>query len=162
MKIVLSVVLAIFLLGCSQESKEDVKKSDVKKVQQEKTTQKSTPEVEKVSAPKELVVKEVVALKEKPVVKTAPVKKEVPVKKIVLDAKELYKTCSGCHGQSGEKVALGKSKIIKGWSVKDTTIALNGYKDGSYGGAMKGLMKGQVNKLDAEQIAVLAQYISKL
>ncbi len=46
-------------------------------------------------------------------------------------------------------------------SWKKTLAALNGYKDGSYGGAMKGLMKGQVAKLTDDDIADLADKISK-
>ena len=139
MKIVLSVALAFFLLGCSQDSKEEVKKSEPKKILQEATTVKSSPIVNIVNAPKEIVVKEV-----------------------SIDAKAMFKVCTSCHGQNAEKAALGKSKIIKGWSVEDTTVALNGYKDGSYGGPMKALMKGQVNKLNDKQIAAIAEYISKL
>ena len=75
------------------------------------------------------------------------------------DGAELYKKCAGCHGQSAEKKALGKSAVIKGWDAKKTLEALNGYKAGTYGGAMKGLMKGQVKALDDAQIASLAKFI---
>jgi cytochrome c-type protein NapB len=54
--------------------------------------------------------------------------------------------CKGCHGQNFEKKALGKSKIIKDMSKADVSAALVGYKNGTYGGSMKGLMKGQVAK----------------
>ena len=70
--------------------------------------------------------------------------------------------CAGCHGANGEKAALGKSQIIKGWDVAKTTAALKGYKDGSYGGAMKGVMKGQVARLSDADIQALAEHISKL
>ena len=72
-----------------------------------------------------------------------------------------FTTCAACHGQKAEKRALGKSQIIKGWSVQKTTDALNGYKDGSYGGPMKGVMKGQVARLSEADIKDLAQMISK-
>ncbi len=52
--------------------------------------------------------------------------------------------CLSCHGQTFEKVALNKSKIVKDMSVEDIKAALDGYKDGTYGGPMKGLMKAQV------------------
>jgi len=42
------------------------------------------------------------------------------------------------------------------------TDALNGYKDGSYGGAMKSVMKGQASKLSDEDIKIVSDYISKL
>lgn len=79
-----------------------------------------------------------------------------------LDGKVLFASCAGCHGQSGEKVALGKSAVIKGWDKQKVIDALNGYKNGTYGGAMKAVMKGQVaTKSDAE-IDALADFISKL
>ncbi len=72
-----------------------------------------------------------------------------------------FAPCAGCHGASAEKAALGKSQIIKGWPADKTIAALKGYKDGSYGGAMKGVMKGQVARLSDADIADLAAQISK-
>ena len=63
--------------------------------------------------------------------------------------------CTGCHGQHFEKVAMGKSKVVKDMSEADILIALKGYKAGTYGGPMKGLMKGQVANLsDADMKAM--------
>ena len=70
------------------------------------------------------------------------------------------KACVGCHGADFGKAALGKSKIVKDMSQADIETALKGYKDGSYGGAMKGLMKGQVAKLDDAAIAEIAKSIA--
>ena len=78
------------------------------------------------------------------------------------DGAGLYKKCASCHGAKGEKKALGKSQVITGWDVAKTTGALKGYKDGSYGAAMKGLMKGQVAKLSDADIDALATYIHGL
>ena len=65
--------------------------------------------------------------------------------------------CAGCHGQHFEKAAMGKSKIVKDMSEADILVALKGYKNGTYGGAMKGLMKGQVASLsDADMKAMAA------
>lgn len=72
-----------------------------------------------------------------------------------------FATCAGCHGQHAEKKALGKSAVIKGWSVDKITAALKGYKDGSYGGQMKGVMKGQAARLSDTDIKELATIISK-
>lgn len=72
---------------------------------------------------------------------------------------DVYKKCSACHGATGEKKALGKSAIIKGWEAKKTVAALKGYKDGTYGGAMKGLMKGQVAALNDTQIEDVAKFL---
>lgn len=78
------------------------------------------------------------------------------------DGASLYKACASCHGQNAERPALGKSQIIKGWEAKKTEDALNGYKNGSYGGAMKGVMKGQVARLSNDDIKAIAQFISTL
>jgi cytochrome c-type protein NapB len=68
--------------------------------------------------------------------------------------------CAGCHGADFSKSALGKSKIVKDMSKADIETALNGYKDGSYGGAMKGIMTGQVAKLSKEDITAIATSIA--
>jgi cytochrome c-type protein NapB len=69
--------------------------------------------------------------------------------------------CAGCHGADFGKAAMGKSKIVKDMSKADIEKALKGYKDGSYGGAMKGIMKGQVAKLSDEDIKAVAEKIGK-
>ena len=71
-----------------------------------------------------------------------------------------YAPCAGCHGQKGEKKALGKSQVIKGWSAEKTAAALKGYKNGTYGGPMKGVMKGQVARLSDADIEKLSQTIA--
>lgn len=77
-----------------------------------------------------------------------------------VNAKTLYVKCAGCHGQTGQKAALGKSAIIKGWDKAKTITALNGYKAGTYGGVMKGVMKSQVSNLSNEEVDALGAYIS--
>ncbi|MDQ7061752.1 MAG: c-type cytochrome [Sulfurimonas sp.] len=81
---------------------------------------------------------------------------------LLADGGALYKKCAGCHGMNAEKVALGKSKVIANMSEADLNTAMNGYKDGSYGGPMKGLMKGQVARLSADDISSLSSYIASL
>ena len=68
--------------------------------------------------------------------------------------------CAGCHGANFEKAALGKSKIVKDMAHADIVTALKGYKDGSYGGAMKGVMKGQVANLSDADIEAIATQIT--
>lgn len=79
-----------------------------------------------------------------------------------VSGKEIFKVCSTCHGMNAEKSALGKSKIIRGWDSVKIENALHGYKEGTYGGPMKAVMKGQVSKLDSEEIEAVAEYISNL
>jgi len=78
-----------------------------------------------------------------------------------LDGKKIFTACAGCHGVHAEKKALGKSHIIKGWNSAKIVAALHGYKDGSYGGSMKAIMKGQASKLSDDKIKAVANYISK-
>jgi len=67
--------------------------------------------------------------------------------------------CVSCHGANFEKKALGKSKIVKDMSKEDIIKSLKGYKDGSYGGAMKGTMVPQVANLSDADIVALADAI---
>jgi cytochrome c len=73
-----------------------------------------------------------------------------------------YASCKACHGVKGEKAfASTPTKIPANLSKADVAKALHGYKDGTYGGPMKGVMKGQVMKLTDAQITELAEYIGK-
>lgn len=76
------------------------------------------------------------------------------------DGAALFKKCATCHGANAEKSALGKSQVIAGWSKEKIIEALNGYKDGSYGGAMKMIMKGQASTLSDAQMDAIATFIS--
>ncbi len=78
------------------------------------------------------------------------------------DAAALYKRCGTCHGANGEKAALGgKSKIIKDMTKADFLASLKGYKNGTYGGAMKGMMVGQVRNLSDADMEAIANLIGK-
>lgn len=177
MKIVLSVVLAIFLLGCSDDkpasAKEEVTKQakqaivDVKESVVEAT--KITGEVAK-KAVKEIAVAAKDASKEVQEKAEVAVDKSrvaianaiAPLPEAIVDGKTVYKACSSCHGITAQNKALNKSQIIKGWESAKIISALNGYKDGSYGSTMKGVMKSQVSKLNEKEIKAVAEYISAL
>lgn len=72
-----------------------------------------------------------------------------------------YEKCVACHGANGEKAAMGKSKIIKDMTKAEFIAALKGYKDGTYGGPLKGLMAGQVTSLSDADMEALADQIVK-
>ncbi len=72
-----------------------------------------------------------------------------------------YAKCIGCHGANGEKAAMGKSKIIKDMTKADFIAAMKGYKDGTYGGQLKALMKGQSVSLSDADIEAIANQIAK-
>ncbi|MFT7004016.1 MAG: cytochrome c [Sulfurimonas sp.] len=122
MKILLSIVLALLLVGCSE---------DTNKVEKTKILKDGT-------------------------------KVTVVVEKAKLSPKYLFKKCASCHGKNADQAALGKSQIIQGWSQEKLEKALHGYKDGSYGGDLKNVMKSQVKKLSDEDIEDLSEYISDL
>ena len=183
MKILISAALALFLVGCSSESKQEAKEvvaqtkesvtQSVKEAKSE-TVQKAQEIKSDVSAKVEEVKSDAVQkaqeIKSDVSAKVEEVKKEVATK--VEDVKQavstqtsastLYQPCAGCHGMDASKAALGKSQIIKGWDVKKIADALHGYKAGTYGREMKGLMAGQTSKLSDEDIKILSEYISKL
>ena len=134
------------------------------------TVENKTPEVKEVVNStistlneKESEVKEtvLVANENKIEVTTEENKVEV-VQEQGPDGAALYKTCSACHGEKAEKEALGKSQVIAGWSKEKLISAMNGYKDGSYGGVMKNIMKSQVSTKTDSEIDALAEFISKL
>jgi len=169
MKIILSTVVALFLLGCGESKSTS---HETKSVAPAKTEV-----VEKVAVVEEKVApnKEELIIADKKVtpteVKETVVEEVVPVAKkeakkevstVAVDGAKLFVACSSCHGTHGDKKALGKSQIIQGWEVSKVKTALTGYKNGTYGGAMKAVMKGQASKLNDAQIDALANYISKL
>ena len=67
--------------------------------------------------------------------------------------------CAGCHGQNFELVAMGKSKIVKDMSLKDIVDALKGYKNGTYGDSLKGMMMVQVKDVKDADIEAMALLI---
>jgi len=175
MKIVLSIIVAFFMVACS-DSKDTKDKSaseqNTKTVVEEVTAVETQVQSDKKAPVEEIVIEEVdkvIEVSSEPkneVSKSVEVVKESVPKELVkvkeADGAKLFKACSSCHGANAEKKALGKSKVIQGWSEDKTVAALKGYKDGSYGGAMKGVMKGQVSKLSDADIDALAKYIASL
>lgn len=71
------------------------------------------------------------------------------------------KKCSTCHGANGEKVALGKSKIIKDLTKAEFIAAMKGYQAGTYGGPQKVLMVNAVKGLSDADIETMANQIAK-
>ena len=70
--------------------------------------------------------------------------------------------CAGCHGADFSKPALGKSQVVKGWDAAKIEASLKGYKDGTYGGPMKGVMAGQVKNLSDADIKDLSAQIAAI
>ena len=198
MKIALSIVVALFLIGCSDESSKtsDVQSAKTEEVKSVEVGQDTNAVADKTASDK--VDEAVHELKEsakdaademadktnEAVANAADGAKDVAnsvsdsaaeVATTMTDAmtsmmpgssstsgEEIFKVCSSCHGLNAEKSALGKSQIIRGWAASKIENALHGYQDGTYGASMKAVMKGQVSKLDNDDIEAVAEYISKL
>ncbi len=169
MKIILSIVIAFFILGCSDDSTKETKKVEVKV----ETKKEAVKEAKNIPVVKETPVVESKAEPKKEVIEVEDIKTEIltkkqqeitPVAVVKNDAgKSIYtKSCGSCHGQNGEKAALGKSKVIQGWSEDKVLNALQGYKNGTYGGSMKALMAGQAKMLSDDNAKIIAQHISTL
>lgn len=161
MKIVISVVLAFFLIGCGEDDLTELQNTEPKQI-----VQNADEEIVAENADQAIVVQngdeEVVVENQEEPTEMGIVDDVVVAESSVKDGATIYKVCSSCHGLNAEKSALGKSKVIQGWSAGEVSEALNGYKDGSYGGTMKEVMKGQVGKLSEEDIELVSQYISTL
>ncbi|MDH4945448.1 cytochrome C [Sulfurimonas sp. C5] len=71
------------------------------------------------------------------------------------------KACVACHGANFEKHAMGKSKVVAEMTHAEIATALKGYKAGTFGGPMKGVMKGQVAKYSDADLEAFAQTIGK-
>jgi len=69
--------------------------------------------------------------------------------------------CVACHGANWEKAAMGKSKIVAEMTHAEIATSLKGYKAGTYGGPMKGVMKGQVARYSDADLEAFAQTIGK-
>lgn len=176
-KIMISIAtISLLFLGCSDNTKEEVKETTNKAIDNvaqttENVKEKATQVVQEVTNKTEPIVEEVTT-KVKKVAKevtTNAVKVKEEIKEKIhtataptIDGKALFNVCGSCHGKNGERKALNVSKVIQGWDQAKVQRALKGYKNGTYGGAMKGVMVGQVKNLDDDKIAALASYIETL
>jgi len=139
MKNIILISTLLVFAACSSDENKNSNKNQV--VKETKKIEKKVQEVKKEIAKEET--------------------KEEP-KKVTRSGAEIFQACTACHGTNGEKPALKKSKIIKGWDAAKVSAALNGYKDGTYGGSMQALMIGQVGFLSDDEIEAVSVYISKL
>lgn len=81
---------------------------------------------------------------------------------VLADGATVFETCVQCHGANAEKAAMNKSQVIKGWPAGQIVDALKGYKAGTYGGPLKGLMKVQADLLDDTAMQAVADHIAGL
>jgi len=145
------IAISLFLLTSCTEDKEVKKEQKTEQTSQMQTKQEVIKAAENTKENKE-----------HPKVESKIDEKIVEEVKKITDAEDMFKVCASCHGSKGEKEALGKSQAITGWDKDRTIRALNGYKNETYGGIMKGIMKQYVQTKTKEEIEALADFISKL
>lgn len=74
------------------------------------------------------------------------------------------KGCVACHGPNMERKAppvTPETKIVAELTKEEIKTALKGYKDGTYGRATKGIMKGQAARLSDADIEAIAEAYGK-
>ena len=79
------------------------------------------------------------------------------------DGAALFKTrCQSCHGADGSKIPPGSAAAIKGQNSADMLKALEGYRDGTFGGARKHVMVNIVKRLSDEQMKSVSDFSATL
>ncbi len=164
----LPLIAAFLLIGCGEEAAQ--KQTQTQETKQEVVQRETPKEVVKPEEPKEVAqtqtpkeaVAQKVAQEPKQPEPVVAAKEAQPAEVVVQkDGATLYKACASCHGADASKSALNKSQVIKGWSAQKIADALTGYKNGTYGGASKALMLGQVKNLSEADIKTLSEHIAK-
>ena len=179
-QIILMAALVLTLTACGQEAEKTVeagksltdKAVDASKAATEKVVDAGKSAAEKVVDAGKSAAEKAVDTGKAAVEKTADAGKAVMEKAgdavasagggAGADGKAVFSACAGCHGADGKTKALSVSPIIAGQSKDDLVMKIKGYKDGSYGGAMKSTMAPMVANLTDDQIAAVAEYISGL
>jgi len=147
---------ALLLGGCVDSSTGASARADMEGGEATKTeTKAEAPKTEekKAQAP---VAQKAEAPKAEEKKAEAPKEKSAPASAEVNTA-----VCAGCHGVNFEKHAMGVSKIVNTLTKDEIKKALHGYKDGTYGGSMKTIMKGQASGLSDAQIDAIANKVGK-
>lgn len=150
MKIFLSALSALLLIGCGgSDDTADTKTSAPTAQKQEAPKAQTAPAPTPVPAPA-------------PAQEPAQPAPQAAAEPQPVNGMMLFKQkCATCHGQNAQKQALNTSQIIAGWEASRVEAALKGYQAGTYGGTMKGMMQGQAKPLTDAQIAALADFVSK-
>lgn len=83
---------------------------------------------------------------------------------IALDGAALYKdkTCNACHGPAANKPLLPDYPKLAGQNAKYLERQMLDIKSGARANGNSAAMKGVMHLVDEQEIAALADYISKL
>lgn len=75
---------------------------------------------------------------------------------------KVYIKCRSCHGRNADIEVFRKSQNISKWSKDNIIVALQGYRNGTYGGLMKATMTTLVKNMSDEEFVSVAEYINSL
>lgn len=172
-EIVMALSVSALLVGCVDSSTGAAARADMEgettkvEAKAEVAPAEAAPAVE-AAAPVEEAAP-AAAEEAAPAETPAPAEEAAPAKEAAPAAEEAapaaaavnLSACGACHGANFENVAMGVSKVVKDMSQEEIVAALKGYKAGTYGGAMKGLMQGQVAAFDDAMIEAAAAQIKQ-
>lgn len=158
---VLFILTLVLLSGCGTDTKVEEKSTNTKleekpvtKIEEKKSKTVLDTQINTIKDTQ----KSVDALN----AKIQEINESTPISATVTGAGLYAQKCASCHGKDAKKSALNTSRPIAGWSSEKLKDALNGYKNGTFGGKMKGLMQGQSKPLSDSDIKLLSDYISIL
>ena len=158
----MALSVSILLLGgCVDSSTGAAAKADMEGGESPKTQAKAEKKAPAPKAEAKKVEEKAPAPKAKAEEKTPAPEAKAEEKKASAPAEVSTAACAGCHGANFEKKAMGQSKIVKDLTKADIVKALKGYKAGTYGGSMKGIMKGQADPLSDADIEAIANKVGK-
>lgn len=162
----LASLMMLGMAGCSDDDKTEHTSESGAGVSQPSSAQPSAADVKQ---PEPVVVPEVEKAVEATTEKAEQVVEEVEqavtekvetVKEAAAPAKSgpnLYATCIGCHGASGEG---GVGPKLAGQSKEDIASKLAKYKAGEQLGAMTAMMAPMATGLSDEDIQTVSEYIA--
>ena len=83
---------------------------------------------------------------------------------LALDGAKLYleKTCVACHGKEGKKPLTPEYPKLAGQNAKYAQKQMQDIKSGARANGSSAAMKGVMHLVSDEEIAALADYLSKL
>jgi len=150
---------ALFLAGCSGDS-DEAKTASAPVAEQtamdvKQPTPAAEPKVALQPAPAPAPVAEVPAAVEEKVAEV----KEVVAAAVAPSGEKAYATCVGCHGAKGEG---GVGPRLNNQTVADVIAKLEKYKSGEQVGPMTGMMAPMAAGLSADDMKVIAEYVTTL
>ncbi len=169
----LCAISMLLLDGCNEETQKAVAEATAKSVALGQESGTEVTDATKQTATKlaqetaQTATKAVETVKESATQAIDEAKEELS-KVVVAQApgdrgKVLFASCVQCHGEHGEKHALGRSALLAGQSASDIANKLKAYQEGKRNVAGGGaLMQAQLSALSRADLLALAEYISTL